>query len=129
MTNAANEDTDREKWTQLSADYAKSLLTENALKMSKHSQYKKSLQDFLNDKKDYDWKCKTCSAPPDKNGIFLDVLMCQNGCKWPRCCKTMQICDTFMLCQCSWCGAIALPEFAQSNCPLCSGTLLQGADH
>ena len=129
MTNAANEDADREKWTQLSADYAKSLLTENALKMSKHSQYKKSLQDFLNDKKDYDWKCKTCSAPPDKNGIFLDVLMCQNGCKWPRCCKTMQICDTFMLCQCSWCGAMALPEFAQSNCPLCSGTLLQGADH
>ena len=34
MTNAANEDTDREKWTQLSADYAKSLLTKNALKMS-----------------------------------------------------------------------------------------------
>ena len=123
MTSLAFDDTTREKWTQLSVDVARVLLTDNAQKMLKHSQYQRSLQDFLHHKRDYDWQCKTCLGSPDKMNIHLDILKCEKGHKWPRCCKTMQICDTFKLCQCSWCGSIALPEFAQSNCPLCSGTL------
>ena len=126
MTSLANDDTSRENWTKFSADIANSLLTENAKYMLKHSQYQQSLQDFLQEESGYHWKCKTCSASAainDKSFTYLDILQCQNGHNWPRCCKTMQICDNYKLCQCSWCGAIALPEFALSNCPLCSGTL------
>ena len=123
MTSLACDDITRDKWTKCSVDIAKVLLTSNAKKMLKHSKYQRTLKDFLNNKSESDWKCKTCQSSIDKNSIFLDIVKCQKGCKWPRCCKTMQICDSFQLCQCSWCGSIALPEFAQSSCPLCSGTL------
>ena len=69
------------------------------------------------------WTCATCKALSASNQPYVDVLLCENGCKWPRCSKTLQVCMSSILAQCSWCGAIAKPQFAKTFCTLCSGPL------
>ena len=70
---------------------------------------------------DHQWTCSTCKASSASEQPYVDILLCENGCKWPRCSKTLQVCLSSILAQCEWCGAIAKPQFAKTFCVLCSG--------
>ena len=70
------------------------------------------------------WTCRTCNSRASKDQPFLDVLKCQKGCKWPRCCVSLEVCQSVTLAQCSWCGTVAKPQYHRSFCTLCSGILL-----
>ena len=83
----------------------------------------KRRQFVTTDDNDHQWTCATCKALSASDQPYVDVLLCENGCKWPRCSKTLQVCVSSILAQCSWCGAIAKPQFAKTFCTLCSGPL------
>ena len=70
------------------------------------------------------WTCHTCQAKPADIQPYTDIAICENEHKWPRCSKTLQICQSAVLAQCTWCGALANPQFHESNCILCSGILI-----
>ena len=69
------------------------------------------------------WRCPTCSSPLSDHCDFLDVVTCQKGCQWPRCCISYQVCDQKRTTQCGWCGAVALSQFQTEFCPLCTGIM------
>ena len=76
------------------------------------------------DKNASKWICRTCNSSGSKDQPYLDVLKCQNDHKWPRCCLSLEVCQSVTLAQCSWCGAVAKPQYHKSFCTLCSGMLL-----
>ena len=113
-------------WTKMASDTAKELLLEHAKKLAtSNPKHKLSLLQFIADhskapKKDkYEWRCKTCKGKPSDKRPYLDVLECENGHKWPRCCMSLQVCDSVNLAQCSTCKAVALPQFQDYPCALC----------
>ena len=120
------------KFIQIAENSAKDLLIENAMNILQETpkiEFNQSLKCFLStcgkvpDKINYIPNCKLCSAQINEERTSYDLFHCQNDHSWPRCSKSMQICDTFSLSQCSWCGATALSEFARQKCTLCPGLL------
>lgn len=123
----------RELWSKMASETAKTLLVDHAKKQAaSNPKHKPTLMQFIADQSSaksgknvkYEWICKTCKGKPSDKRPYLDVLLCENGHRWPRCCISLQVCDSTTLAQCSWCKAVALPEFADSPCSLCCSRLL-----
>ncbi len=69
------------------------------------------------------WKCPTCGKEMCKDKQYLDVAVCKNGHNWPKCSKSQKIIDTDNFAQCHWCGSLALEDYSDAKCSLCSGSL------
>ena len=74
---------------------------------------------------DEDWRCTLCDRGVAESN--LQMAVCSGGCRWPRCCVTMKICDGASLLSCRWCGG-AMARDLQPNgvtllCPYCRGPM------
>ena len=97
--------------------------------LMKHKIDLKNLDGIDNLKKlaviDDSWKCKFCYSGIKEDSY--DRVECSNGHIWPRCVKTFKICDSPILYSCSWCQAMASPDFLKhldKVCTLCGGPLV-----
>ena len=117
----SNHDPHPQTWNELKKKFSFQLLKNYANDVLEiEFDYKK--RQFVTDNiVDHQWTCSTCKASSASEQPYVDILLCENGCKWPRCSKTLQVCLSSILAQCEWCGAIAKPQFAKTFCVLCSG--------
>jgi hypothetical protein len=129
-SNCAQEAVD--PWNQLIDQLSHKLLLNHAQNTLKDDpKVSRSLVQFIKDHSElliysgkcYEWNCKKCQGLPSANRPYTDMLECENGHKWPRCCRTLQVCDEPTLSQCQWCGSVALPEYRGHLCSLCTGQL------
>ncbi len=105
--------------------HAKRVLSRKDLNLAKSE--KDSLKNYIGSPSSYwnGWKCRTCGGQRDREHEFDDMIQCENGHKWPRCCLTLQAVDSPLAKQCQWCGSLALHKTNLNDlpCTLCSGPL------